>query len=178
MTSSVGVWYTEHGGGPMERMEAEGLGLTQYEGKECSECGRTKRRTVNGACVYCHNKYVRDREKVGGDRHQYKMERNTAARYRRKEKVFSHYGKKCSICGFDDMRALTIDHTNQDGFEHKTPNGKKVRGFLLYRFLISNGFPDGFRTLCCNCQAIAVAEYEGRNENGVGGERPERRGEQ
>jgi len=161
----------------MERLEAKALGLTQYEGKECEECGKTKRRTINGACSACHNKSVRNKELVGGSRHQSKMERNTRARYNRKDRVFSHYGKQCSVCGFSDMRALTIDHTDQKGFEHKTQSGKKVRGFLLYRFLLSNGLPEGFRTLCCNCQAISTAEYEGRNENGVGGSRPEKREE-
>lgn len=43
---------------------------------------------------------------------------------------------------------LTIDHISGQGAEHR----KKVgRGDNLYRWLIRMNFPQGFQTLCFNC---------------------------
>jgi len=154
----------------MKQSEAKSLGLTQYEtDRPCPKCGSTIRRSCNGACYGCHNQSIKSSEKAGGSRYLAKLDRNKKAKATRKAKVFDHYGRSCSICGFSDMRALTIDHMGQDGSDHKTPSGKRIRGFLLYRWLIRHGFPKGFRTLCCNCQSIIYAEHEGRDENNAGG---------
>lgn len=155
----------------MNKVEAKKRGLTQYRGNPCGKCGSRIRRTCNGGCQKCHTHRVKVREREGGDLYERKLNRNREARYRRKSRVFAHYGVVCAICGFDDMRALTIDHVNQKGAAHVTPSGRRRIGQLLYRWLVANKFPTGFRTLCCNCQAIAFAEYEGRDKNNLGGNR-------
>jgi acyl-CoA thioesterase len=71
-----------------------------------------------------------------------------------KELVFSHYGKKCVLCGFSDMRALSIDHTNGDGAKHRKEVGGSGTGKRIYSWLVKNNYPDNFRTLCMNCQWI------------------------
>jgi hypothetical protein len=61
--------------------------------------------------------------------------------------VFGHYGTKCSICG--GTTKLCIDH--QGGHDKQ----EKYRVSLaLYRWLIANKFPPGFRTLCNDCNVI------------------------
>lgn len=75
---------------------------------------------------------------------------------RRKKCVMEHYGKACAWCGFGDWRALTIDHVDGDGAEHR----KKVISANLYRWLIKNNFPPGFRILCMNCQFIKRHENQ------------------
>ncbi len=76
-------------------------------------------------------------------------------RNRRKVEVLTHYGKgklACVKCGFDDIRALSIDHINKD-------EGKRIRtscGF--YRWLEKNNYPEGYQTLCMNCQFIKRQE--------------------
>lgn len=69
------------------------------------------------------------------------IERNRTA-------VFEHYGWVCTCCGSTDRP--TIDHINGDGRQHR----EQVRcgsGSGLYRWLVRNGFPEGFQTLCWPC---------------------------
>ena len=80
-----------------------------------------------------------------------------------KEDVLTHYGNgvlACVRCGFTDIRALTIDHIHNDGYEHRKTIGLSGRGF--YYWLKRENFPDGFQTLCMNCQFIK------REETGTG----------
>lgn len=86
-----------------------------------------------------------------------KIIKNTRERSLRiKTEVLTHYGFGkciCVRCGFNDMRALTIDHINGNGSEHRK-NNKEIKGQRIYWWLIKNGFPDGYQTLCMNCQFI------------------------
>jgi hypothetical protein len=90
------------------------------------------------------------------------------ARYRNKIKLLMlvHYGDgkaACVRCGFDNVSALSIDHINGDGWEHRHNLGTK---YSLYSWLKKNNFPKGFQTLCMNCQFIKKAENkEDRNGN-------------
>lgn len=82
-----------------------------------------------------------------------------------KIKVLTHYGNgKCACvrCGFNDLRALSIDHIYGGGNKHrKEINLGSGGGLNFYKWLINNNYPEGFRTLCWNCQIIA--EYEKRD---------------
>jgi hypothetical protein len=63
-----------------------------------------------------------------------------------KETVFDHYGHACACCGTTER--LTIDHVNGDGDEHRAEVGV---GWAIYRWLVKNGCPEGFQTLCQSC---------------------------
>jgi hypothetical protein len=64
--------------------------------------------------------------------------------------VFDHYGWSCACCGSTERPS--IDHVNGDGGEHRRQLGGKTRSpLLVYRWLIKNGFPEGFQTLCMPC---------------------------
>ena len=90
------------------------------------------------------------------------MERKSRfARYRKARlEVLTHYGNgrcACVKCGFDDIRALSIDHINNDGaIDRKRHLGGTNFTFWLKR----HGFPKGYQTLCMNCQWIKRAENE------------------
>lgn len=78
--------------------------------------------------------------------------------------VLDRYGKVCVQCGFDDHRALQIDHVNDNGAEErKSLGGQNFSGWRFYEWLIKNGLPDGYQTLCANCNNIKQWE---RNRNG------------
>ena len=69
--------------------------------------------------------------------------------------VLTHYGNgklKCVMCGFKDIRTLTIDHIKGGGGKHK--RGLNLGAKSLYKWLIANNYPEGFQTLCMNCQWI------------------------
>ena len=73
-----------------------------------------------------------------------------------KLEVLTHYGNgKCACvqCGFDDILALSIDHINGNGNEHRRVLGT-TGGRPFYVWLKKNNYPEGYRTLCMNCQYI------------------------
>lgn len=69
----------------------------------------------------------------------------------RKRRVLTHYGNgecACVKCGFNDIRALSIDHIDKD-------SGPRIRSSSrFYKWLEDNDYPKGFQTLCMNCQFI------------------------
>lgn len=73
-----------------------------------------------------------------------------------KETVLKRYGNgkcQCAKCGCTDINALSIDHINGGGTQHR----KTVKR-NFYKYLIDNNIPDGYQVLCMNCQAIKVIE--------------------
>jgi hypothetical protein len=77
-----------------------------------------------------------------------------------KERIMRHYSGGsafCGYCGYDDMRALTIDHIDGTGSEHRRQIKTKGGGdFFLW--LKRNNFPDGFQVLCMCCNFIKRIE--------------------
>ncbi|MEV5468309.1 hypothetical protein AB0N37_22185 [Streptomyces griseoincarnatus] len=67
------------------------------------------------------------------------------------------YGRACACCGETIERFLTIDHAANDGNVHR----QRLGGSSSYvnRWLRDNEYPEGFQTLCSNCNA-------GRHVNG------------
>jgi hypothetical protein len=75
-----------------------------------------------------------------------------------RQAVFDHYGWSCACCGSTEQPS--IDHVNGDGGRHRRELGGKSRSPLpVYRWLIKNGFPEGFQTLCLPCN-----QSKGRSE--------------
>ena len=65
--------------------------------------------------------------------------------------VFGHYGAVCRCCGA--TKRLTIDHVGGNGTQHREElfGHSSQGGWIFYRWLVSNGFPDGYQTLCAAC---------------------------
>jgi hypothetical protein len=57
----------------------------------------------------------------------------------------------CACCGATEN--LSIDHVDGSGNQHRAEIGITGGGGSdqLYRWLIVNGFPSGFQTLCRRC---------------------------
>ena len=87
-----------------------------------------------------------------------------------KVEVLSHYGGGkciCVKCGFSDIRALSIDHIEGGGNRH-TKRILKKSGSSFYSWLKKEGYPEGYQTLCMNCQFIKRMEqdeYYHHNDN-------------
>ncbi len=77
-----------------------------------------------------------------------------------RREVLTHYGNgkcACAICGFSDIRALSIDHIEQRGINEKAARVKGEKtgtALMFYRKLRRDGYPKGYQTLCMNCQWI------------------------
>lgn len=70
-----------------------------------------------------------------------------------KKEVLAYYSNsnepKCLWCGESRLVCLTLDHVGGGGAKHR----KELRA-ELYRWLKKQGYPDGYQTLCANCQLI------------------------
>jgi len=72
-----------------------------------------------------------------------------------KQAALLHYGTSCCECGFSHIGALHIDHVNNDGAEQRAKLGSKsFSGYTFYKWLRDNNYPEGYQTLCANCNFI------------------------
>lgn len=91
-------------------------------------------------------------------RQYYKRNKSKVLQYtkgyilKHKIEMLTYYGNgilSCVKCGYNDMRALTIDHINGLGGIHRKGLRKNI-----YVWLKKQNFPEGYQTLCMNCQFI------------------------
>jgi len=70
------------------------------------------------------------------------------------EKVFDLLGRKCRRCGFEDARALQIDHVGGNGAEERRIYTSPTK---FYKHVLEvEGV--GYQILCANCNAIKRIE--------------------
>lgn len=108
--------------------------------------------------------YWRNREKHLEKSRQYRelpgyKERERSRTLARKLLVLTHYGNgecACLNCGFSNIKALSIDHIN--GRRAVGHNKKGMGGNSIYSWLIKEGYPEGYQTLCLNCQFVKREE--------------------
>jgi hypothetical protein len=87
-----------------------------------------------------------------------------------KKEVLSYYSNrdspKCLWCGEDRIACLSIDHIFGHGNEERRRLG--LAGVTFYRWLKGHDYPEGYQTLCMNCQFIKrqgdVGERSGYTE--------------
>ena len=145
----------------------------------CQRCGVVYMATSNGQkrCPLCMPIYNREYPSNYGLAHKDKMREISLKSYMlhreeilkrrkklkdiRKAEVLTHYGNGklvCVRCGFDDIRALSIDHINGNGAEERRRLGVVHGRVNFYCWLQHEGYPDGYQTLCFNCQMIKKIE--------------------
>lgn len=69
--------------------------------------------------------------------------------------MLKHYSNgipKCVCCGDDNQSHLAIDHINGGGYKQGKKYGHKC-GFNFYLWLRKQGYPEGYRVLCHNCNS-------------------------
>ena len=122
-------------------------GLYDY----CRECTNRQNRES-------YHRYPEERKARSKKWQQENKERRNkylAKKYReRKDIVYEAYGNRCVICGFEDRRALVIDHVKGNGCQER----KKKTGFQILGHIIRDGFPSDYQILCQNCNFIKAWE--------------------
>lgn len=127
---------------PCSRTIANQRARSRKQRNLCYTCGSRPRSKKAGRCDYC-----RSRDNANqAQRHQ-----------KNKDQVYAAYGGyRCTCCGETAPEFLSVDHIDGSGAAHR----KHVPGSGLYRWLIRNNFPKGFRILCMNCNfAIGHSGY-------------------
>lgn len=131
----------------------------------CKKCAKDRRRQqyanedpeVGKQRVYAWRRANPEKNKLIQDRkharhgHKYRKHMKTL-RVDRRRAVLEHYSGSpptCASCGTDIYEFLCIDHIDGGGNQHRKALKRKSDGF--YRWLIQQGFPEGFRALCHNC---------------------------
>jgi len=91
--------------------------------------------------------------------------RETQRKVMLKLDILSHYGKMgkcmCVRCGESRLACLSIDHINGGGWKHRqgiADEGCYRGGRGLYLWLQRNNYPEGYQTLCMNCQWVKRVE--------------------
>ena len=141
-----------------------------------NECGHSDRpHKARGMCDSCYarqhyqelteekKEIVRAKVRAHGKKAYVKFQRKIRQRYldrftETKKIILARYGECCQCCGEAEFHFLTLDHIYSDGAQQRRAIGHKT-GYNLYRWLINHGLPDGYQTLCYNCNC-------GRARNG------------
>lgn len=79
------------------------------------------------------------------------------SRLKARMEVLSHYSNgtpKCACCGEQHFEFLSIDHINGGGTKFRKENP----GRNIYYMIRKEGFPEGYRVLCHNCN-LAIGFY-------------------
>ena len=114
--------------------------------------------------------YEKNKEEIKASRRKYREENKDKIRAQQrvwyenkrkerelfKRRVLTYYGNgklACVRCGQDDLRALTLDHIKAIGRQKR-----RVTGINFYKQLEVSRFPEGFQTLCANCQMVKMFE--------------------
>lgn len=107
---------------------------------------------------YSENKELRSEEWASQRRARYARNRDKHREYHRRKSekaraiALAHYGPggkaACNRCGIEDAEVLVLDHLDDSGAEHRR-NQKSARKLALW--VVKEGLPPGFQTLCHNC---------------------------
>ena len=91
----------------------------------------------------------------------YRKEYNQNRRIKLLEHVSGESPPKCNTCGFDDWRALQIDHIHGDGNQETFGDGG-AWGYKLLKLTAEEVRKD-YQVLCANCNW--VKRYENKEYN-------------
>lgn len=97
------------------------------------------------------------------DRQAYFLEYSRSGRHKElartrriklRQAVIAGYGGKCVKCGFQDPRALHLDHVNGNGRKER----KELAPTVLLGKILKLGCPSDYQILCANCNSIKMYE--------------------
>src|SRR2546421_6884252 len=77
---------------------------------------------------------------------------------RQRCEVVALLGGRCKRCGFDDPRALQIDHINGGGVQELRAKGGSGHSAKVAKFVRENPAQSKYQLLCANCNWIKRAE--------------------
>lgn len=122
---------------------------------ECKSCESTRKKNwYNQNLDMVRRQQAEKRQQVKGHRDPETKRKNAEyqKRYRDKLKaeVYAAYGNRCACCGEAEVRFLSIDHVDNDGFLNRKAGFDNCTTALMGR-IKREGFPPSFQLLCMNC---------------------------
>lgn len=131
--------------------------------KPCPECNKLIQKTSNRCCA-CNSKRFRKPDYV-----RLEIKRRCARIWSKnrdinlRKQIYAKLGDKCLWCGFDDPRALQIDHVNDDGYKDRNNKFRNWNSYNKYKTIL-NDTEGRFQILCANCNMIKMQNSTIRRE--------------
>lgn len=117
---------------------------------------RAQRRARFATFTEEQREQTREWKRQSTARHRESIAAWQAARYRRlRAQALAAYGNVCVCCGEAQYAFLALDHIGGGGRVHRKSVGN---GASFFRWLEREGYPEGFRVLCHNCN-MAIGFY-------------------
>lgn len=101
-----------------------------------------------------HREYIKNKSKEWNKNNKDRV--NAGVKRRRmeaREKLLDYLGRKCVICGYNDVRALVFDHINNDGHIHRKKHGNTSNEYIRYSKDLEYA-KTIIQVLCANCNTI------------------------
>ncbi len=111
--------------------------------KKCGDCGEIK-----PVSEFYRSNVNRDGERLSSRCRVCFLIDTRARAQNRRRLCLDYYGPNCRCCGESETAFLVLDHIDGGGRAHRQQEGV---GNKLHLWIIRNGFPEGFQTLCANC---------------------------
>lgn len=127
--------------------------------KLCTKCGVLARGRYGSSCDPCNKKRYHDYYLANIDKYREKailwkaanreksLESKRKTNRKMRTEALDAYGWKCACCKEDTEQFLSIDHMNGGGGAHR----REIGSSSIYSWLRKNKYPEGFQTLCHNC---------------------------
>jgi len=125
----------------------------------CAACYAKEYRNKNAEHLKEYNRTYNSEWLKNGKR---KLKSNRIYRENLRKEIFKKYGEICARCGFNDIRALQIDHINGGGNQERA----NMSPWKFYKLVLLD-MSNKFQILCANCNVIKKKE---NNEYRRGGE--------
>lgn len=127
-----------------------------WQGKNCASCGvvLTEDNVVPWRAK--HRYYIcRDCQRIAGREKKRRL----------RQRVLSALGGKCVKCGFEDWRALQIDHINGEGYKERTRGRHDQKRYYEILNMSEEERKGKYQCLCANCNWIKVHENKENRAN-------------
>lgn len=87
-------------------------------------------------------------------------EKSRQERAKLRQEMLDVYGDRCAFCGFNDKRALQLDHIANNGAAERKEagGGQSFAGWQFYKWLRGQNWSSGYQVLCANCNLLKYAE--------------------
>jgi hypothetical protein len=115
----------------------------------CTKCGYRPSLDDSIYCGVCRERRRRYHQRYDAVQHKGRK----ARRARNAKLVFAHYGMTCKCCSQDwPIEMLTLGHVDDRSPDDVIVRRGNIHRTKLRAWLIEQGFPPGFITLCSNCK--------------------------
>lgn len=105
--------------------------------------------------------YHANKDKLRAQQNKYLKDRVDGLR----NEVFNLLGCKCAKCGFEDIRALQIDHINGEGNKDRKSKGNNSIKYYMSIIISVQEKKNEFQILCANCNWIKRIEEKEQIKN-------------